>query len=102
MDEEYDLSAFEHLIGEKYYDPDDAAVFKITSVGVSGDGDVVVYRSKYDANSGRWAKEDKDESFHVQDVLDCKDNRANIAKMKSVLHPPNKHVSKKKKPRNEK
>ena len=94
-DKEYDLSAYESLIGETYYDPDDKAVFKISSVTVSDDGDVVVYRCKYNQQTRKWCTENKNHCFHVQDIINCKDNLENQAKMNAVLRPAKKKLKKK-------
>jgi hypothetical protein len=48
--------------------------------------EVVVYRSAYIAKTKKWRKEDRD-PVHVRDIIEYHDNKENVAKMSSILHP---------------
>ena len=85
--EGYDLSEYEFLVGKSHYDPDDDAVYKTTRVAVNTEGDVVVYRSKYSTNTGKWGKENTRDCIHVQDIIGYTEDHANEERMNSILQP---------------
>ena len=51
----YDLSQYDYLLQKLHYDPEDNAVFKSHSIAAL-EGNVVVYRCKYNSKSRTWGK----------------------------------------------
>ena len=49
-------------------------------------GNVVVYRSKYNLKTKKWGNE-KNDPIHVKDVMACDKNKKNKASLKSLLLP---------------
>ena len=68
----YDLDKYSYLKDTIHYDPDDAGVFKCVRIVAEdfGDGaEVVVYRCKYNAQTGKWGATRKNDPIHVADVV---------------------------------
>ena len=76
LNDEYDLSQYDDLIGKLHYDPDDEAVFKCHRITVVDDL-VVVYRCKYDSISRKWGKVNMTDPIHIADILDYHNNPTN-------------------------
>ena len=55
-EEEYNLSKYKYLIEKPHYDPDDQAVYKCSAINVDDEGNIVVYRCKYNSESGEWGE----------------------------------------------
>ena len=68
-EEEYDLSKYQYLIQKPHYDPDDEAVFKFMAINVDDEGNIVVYRSKYNSDSSEWSEVNMDDPIHVAAVV---------------------------------
>ena len=55
---------------------------------VIGNGaEVVVYRSHYNSNSGKWGKVNLNDPIKVGDVIKYQKSKANVAKLNAVLRP---------------
>ena len=50
---------------------------------------VVVYRSKYNANAKKWGKVNENDPMHVDDVRKCHKKKKFISIMSSVFFPKN-------------
>ena len=85
--EEYDLSQYDYLVGTLHYDPDDFGVFKCRSI-TAVDGDVVVYRSKYNSKSRTWGKVNINDPIHISDILDYHSNPTNDDEVNARLQEP--------------
>jgi len=85
--EEYDLSQYDYLVGTLHYDPDDFGVFKCRSI-TAVDGDVVVYRSKYNSKSRTWGKVNINDPIHIGDILDYHSNPTNDDEVNARLQEP--------------
>ena len=68
-EEEDDLSKYQYLIEKPHYDPDDIAVFKCMAINVDNDDNIVVYRSKYNSDSGEWGEVNMDDPKHVAAIV---------------------------------
>ena len=84
-EEEYDLSKYNYLIEKPHYDPEDTAVFKCSVIGVNAQGDVVVYRSKYNSESGKWSRVNMGDPIHVAAVVRGDKKFRNIRQMNAIL-----------------
>ena len=68
-EEEYDLSKYQYLTQKPHYDPDDEVVFKCMAINVDDEGNIVVYRSKYNSDSSEWSEVNMDDPIHVAAVV---------------------------------
>ena len=64
-EQRYDVSKYKYLIGKPHYDPEDKAVFKCGVIDVNNMGHIVVYRSKYSSESGKWCRVNMGDPIHV-------------------------------------
>ena len=68
------------------YDPDDQAVYKCSVIDVDDEGNIVVYRCKYNSESGEWGEVNMDDPIHVAAIVrDDKNFRNIIKKMNNIL-----------------
>ena len=89
-EESFDLEPYDYLLGQAHYDPEDNGVFKSVKIVAEdfGNGaEVVVYRSHYNSNSGKWGKVNLNDPIKVGDVIKYQRSKANVAKLNAVLKP---------------
>ena len=81
----YDLSNYQYLIEKPHYDPDDEAVYKCSVIDVDDNGDIVVFRCKYNSESGEWGEVNMDDPIHVAAVVRDEKHFRNFEKMNEIL-----------------
>ena len=89
-EESFDLEPYDYLLGQAHYDPEDNGVFKSVKIVAEdfGNGaEVVVYRSCYNSNLGKWGKVNLNDPIKVGDVIKYQKSKANVAKLNAVLRP---------------
>jgi hypothetical protein len=94
LGDEYDLSQYDKLVGKPHYDPDDDAVYKCSNVAVV-DGNVVVYRCKYNSISQKWGKVNMKDPIHIGDILSYHGDPNNEKEVNDRLHERNQRGRKK-------
>jgi len=83
------VSQYDYLVGNMHYDPDDDAVYKCYSISVV-EGNVVVYRCKFDSKSQKWGKVNMKDPIHIGDILTYHNDPSNENNVNVRLQEPKK------------
>ena len=78
------MSQYDYLVGNTHYDPKDDAVYKCYSISVV-EGNVVVYRCKFDSKYQKWGKVNMRDPIHIGDILGYHGNRDNVENVNTKL-----------------